>query len=286
MVSTTGIGTPRTLAKEIAELRPLPTIAVKILELTSCEESSAQDLADVLAADQALSTKVLRLANSVYFGVTREIATVRDAVVLLGMTEIRSAAFVSCIIDAVPASTNLVYRTFWRFSVAVGLLAEVLARAESKGREEAYTAGVLHNIGLLALDQHRPELLKAAKELAEAEQITVSEALDRQVRFTDAELGGALARCWNLPEPLAEAAANHLTPVSELENRSSLAGFVVRARDFVYSNGLADGIGQPRAVEPSDHWEEPPIAAAFKRAGGFDGVIARVDGFIASAVRD
>src|SRR5690606_15221629 len=135
---------------EIAELQPLPVVAVRVLEISEGEQFSAHELAQAISSDQALTAKLLRLSNSAYYGFPRRIGTVRDAVVLLGFRAVRSATLASCVIDTLPGGRVIDTMTAWRYSVVVGLLAEVLARASRRHQDEAFTAGVLHNIGRLA----------------------------------------------------------------------------------------------------------------------------------------
>ena len=148
-------------------MRPLGAIATRVLELTEGDKFSAHELATVIPSDQALSAKMLPLSNSAYYGFPRRISTVRDAVVLLGFRAVRSATLASCVIDALPPGQVLDYERFWHFSVSVGMLAELLGRAERIHQDEAFTAGVLHNVGRLALDQRLPQALQLAVRLAE-----------------------------------------------------------------------------------------------------------------------
>ena len=155
------------LIGEISDMQPLPVVAVRVLEIADGQQFSAHELSQAIAADQALTAKVLRLSNSAYYGFPRRITTVRDAVVLLGFRAVRSATLASCVIDTVPGGKVLDPMEAWRYSMVVGLLAEVLARASKRHQDEAFTAGILHNIGRLALDQHRPTKLAEAKRIAE-----------------------------------------------------------------------------------------------------------------------
>ena len=176
--SSDGIVTPslEELVAEIAELHPLPAVATSILRLTEHDRFSAHELASAITADQALTAKLLRLANSAYYGFPRAIGTVRDAVVLLGFRTVRATTLASCVIGTLPRSNHLGYDDFWHSSVSVGMLAEMLARTEGAHQDAAFTAGVLHNIGLLALDQHRPDLLALALARAEEADLTRHEA--------------------------------------------------------------------------------------------------------------
>ena len=264
------------LVNELADMRPLGTIATRILELTEDDKFSAHELATVIASDQALSAKMLRLSHSAYYGFPRRISTVRDAVVLLGFRAVRSATLASCVIDALPPGQVLDYERFWHFSVSVGMIAELRGRAERIHQDEAFTAGVLHNVGRLALDQRLPQGLQ----LAERDGIPLREAEARVLGFTDAELGGALAQHWNFPKPLAESVVHHELDVDQLPDPRSLAAFVVRVRLYCRAHGLSDGADPARRDEPPPEWVRPPLSVALRRAGGMNGVSERADVFL------
>jgi len=269
---------------EVAELRPLPAAAVRVLRIAEGQRFSAHELAQAIGADQVLTAKLLRLANSAYYGFARQITTVRDAVVLLGFRAVRSAALASSVIDALPGSVNLDYEEMWRYSVTVGMLAEVLARARGRHQDEAFTAGILHNIGRLALDQHRPKALETARALAEQRAISIWEAERLLLGFTDAQLGGGLALLWNFPEELVEAVLHQELDVDDLPDPDSLAAYVVRARLFARSRGISDGLEPVHVGPPSGEWLMQPISGSLSRAGGMDGIEERVRAFVDAAI--
>ena len=281
-------GTHRTLDEvinDIAGLQPLGAIATQILAITESDRFSAHELAKLISSDQALSTKMLCLSNSAYYGFPRAITTVRDAIVLLGFRAVRSATLASCVIDAVPGGANLDYQQFWRYSVTVGMLAELLARVEDTPHDEAFTAGVIHNIGRLALDQYAPEQFRQALELARESEMSLLDAEREVLGFTDAELGGGLALHWNFPPPLVDAVAHHHLNVYALPEPQSLAASVVRARLFVSSLGICDGTAQAVTSAPPAEWTVPPISVALDRGGGVDGVLERVGAFMETTIR-
>jgi len=272
------------LVQEIADLRPLPSVALRVLKIAESEHFSAHELAQTIGADAALTAKVLRLANSAYYGFPRRISTVRDAVVLLGFRAVRSATLATCVMEAMPRGTDIDDRQFWHYSITVAMLAEVLARSVRAHTEEAYTAGVLHNIGRLALDHHRPDMLRRAVILAEREEMTLPEAEMVLLGYTDAQLGGALALHWDFPMELAAAVADHDRPIDGFVNQTSLAALVVRARDFARDRGVTDGVEVAPAREPDRGWLIAPIAPILAHAGGIDGVIARASAFVDQAM--
>lgn len=271
------------LIAEVAELRPLPAVAVRALEIAEGEHFSAHELAQAISADQALTAKLLRLSNSAYYGFPRRITTVRDAVVLLGFRAVRSATLASCVIDTLPGGSVLDAQTAWRFSVTVGLLAEVLARATQTHQDEAFTAGVLHNIGRLALDQHRPRELLASRNLARQEGITLPEAQRLVLGYTDADLGGALALHWNFPDALANAVAHHHLDVNALPDPASVTAFVIRARLFARAHGINDGFEVVEAPpKPEAEWCSGRVNVTLSQSGGIDGILERVSAFMQS----
>ena len=277
------------LADEIAELRPLPTCAIRILALAEDARFSAHDLAAVIATDQAVTVRLLRLANSAYYGFPRRITTVRDAVVLLGFREVRSATLSACVIDVVPGSTNLDYDAFWQFSLTIAMLSEILSRTEGAHRDHAFTAGVLHNIGRLALDQSRPEALARTIDAARRDGRSLPDAQRDTLGFTDAELGARLAERWNFPPALVDTIEHHATAPHLLADRSSLTAVVVRARAFARSRGLADGVasepdprGEPQPTMAAE-WLSPPLSSALQHAGGMAQVQERVETFMGAA---
>lgn len=272
------------MVNEVADLRPLSAVASRVLQITEDERFSAHELAQVVATDQALSAKILRLSNSAYYGFPRRISTVRDAVVLLGFRAVRSATLASCVIDAMTGTTTLNYRDFWHFSVTVGMMAEMLAAATKTRQEEAFTAGVMHNVGRLALDQRYPEALRHSLAHARANQMELVEAEREILGFGDDELGGALALHWSFPESLVEAVATHSLREDELPDRDSLSAHVIRARVFARSCGLPDGIERFKGTAPPQEWTVPPLSVSLDRSGGVEGVLERASVFLETAL--
>ena len=273
------------LLAEIAELRPFPAVASKILQLTEGDRFSAHELATVIASDQALTARLLRLANSAYYGASRKIGTVRDAVVLLGFRTVRQVSLASCMLDDHRPLTNLDYEDFWQFSITTGLLAEILARVEGQHQDVAFTAGVVHNIGLLALDQQRPGLLAEVVTRAKQQTETLHQAQRGLLGFTDTDLGGALTEHWNFPAPLCNAVREHSRSLDAPPADGTLAAIVARARIFARSYGMSDGLAERPDPRPaSADWVSAPLSVSLEREGGMDRILERADAFIAAAL--
>lgn len=239
----------RSIVNRTTELAPLRSVAARAIQLAEDERSAAMDLATVISSDQALSAKLLRLSNSAYYGYSRRIGNVREAVILLGMRTVRSVAISSGIIDSfsVPTPHALFEKDlFWAHSVSVGLVAEIIARETRIARpEDAFTAGVLHDIGKLAMMLAEPE------EFAEVVDLVLNEGL----RYVEAEqavfgighehVGARLAQRWKFPEPLCEAIKRHHRdrPAAAIEG---LGDIVAVANLACNREGLACGFDWTR----------------------------------------
>ena len=272
------------LVAGLGEMRPLGSVASKVIQLTDGERFSAHELALVISTDQVLTAKLLRLANSAYYGFPRRITTIRDAVVLLGFRAVRSATLATCLVDALPSANVVDYQQFWHFSLTVGATAELLARAEGVRQDEAFTAGVLHNIGRLALDQYAPEAFRAVVAQLRSQGGRLADVERDLLGYTDAEVGGALARMWNFPDDLAQAVEHHELDPYALPASGTLTVCVVRARVFARSFGLSDGVEHDEPFDQPAEWSMPPLSVALQRGGGIDGLLGRVEAFMDSAV--
>ena len=140
---------------------------------------------------------------------------------------------------------------------------------------------MVHNIGRLALDQHRPTAFGEVLAYAAARNVSLYEAEQAVLGFTDPELGASLARYWGFPPELTDAIAHHHLAASAHKDPRSLAAYVSRARVFARSHGASDGV--EAAVEPMAppaEWQQAPIAVSLKTAGGIDGVRKRAEAFL------
>ena len=266
-----------TLVEEIAERRQLPPIAAQVLQIAEEAHFSAHQLALAISSDPALTSLILRLSNSSYFAFPCRIGTVRDAVVLLGFRQVWSLVVAASIMRALDTDDGPQTRQFWRHAVAVGLAAEMLARADRAHCGIAFAAGFLHSIGRLVLGQLVPGVLDEVRAHAQREGVGLHCAERELLGFTDAEVGGTLAARWGLPPDLAIAVSRHAEDdIGRTLDDDTLAALIVRARAVVDAEGLGDGfeavaahdIGELRA----DAW--------LTLDDGFGRLLGRVDAFL------
>ncbi|MDA0269731.1 MAG: HDOD domain-containing protein [Chloroflexi bacterium] len=272
------------LVGEIAGTRSLTPVAARVPALSGDGRFSAHELAQAISSDPALTARVLRLANSPYFSHPRRIGTIRDAVVLLGFHQIRAAALALSVVNGSTDGESAVDEHFWRYSLTVGLVAEVLAHSEPHEAvrpEDAFMAGLLHCIGRLAIQQVRPRILERATLVAGAGEGSVEDAQRSLFGYTDAEVGGALLLEWGFAPVIALAVARWPRCVAQgADGPDYLPAIVARAHDLTVTAGLSDGIIQPAHTAPTCDSSTSPLGPLLEQAGGMDGLARRVSVFI------
>ncbi len=248
-------------------LPPLPAVALRVMQVAQDPASSASDLALVISSDPGLSARILRIVNSAaYRRSEREVTSVQEALVVLGFVQARNVAISSAITSAyAPDSLNALFRIayFWRHSLAVAFkAAEFAASTRKLAVPSAFTAGILHNMGRLAMFHADPAGMDQAVALAMGEGLTLEEAEEQFLDYDHAELGGALAMRWKLPAEIVTAIARHheANPGDE-----SLAAVVAKADQFCHDAGILPGyvIPPPEGEKPAP--PAPELARLLKQ---------------------
>ncbi|MEO8539320.1 MAG: HDOD domain-containing protein [bacterium] len=240
-------------------LPPLPAVAIRVMEVAQNPRSSASDLALVVSSDPGLSGRLLRVVNSAAYRRSREITSVQEALVTLGFVQARNMAISGAIAGAYsPDALNALFRieVFWRHSIAVAFkAAEFAGKSRRLDVPSAFTAGILHNMGRLAMFYADATALDQAIAQAMSRSVSLEEVEVELLGADHAEVGGLLAKRWNLPTEIQEAVArHHKTDIDEV----SLAGVVAAADRFVTANGLLAGY-----VVPLDLGEVPAYGPEF-----------------------
>ncbi len=233
----------------------MPDVAQKVLAIIRNPKTNMAEIGQILSLDQSLAMLVLRWANSAYYGLRHPVVTVNQAVVVLGQQAVRNvilASTVASMMDRPIAGYGLDKGDLWQHSIAVAGAAREIAK--NKGfelAEEAYTAGLLADIGKLAF-----EILLRDVDLTKPEwQGKAFSDLEEQFFGIDhAVLGAELARRWNLPPRLLDAIEHHHAPASSKEGRA--LAYAVHLADYTIMI-MGIGIGRdglqyqldPSAVE-------------------------------------
>lgn len=236
---------PKTIGKKeiLAKLRVLPSLPLIVQEVIASFSDTDLDtasLAKKIAQDQGLSARVLRVANSSFYGLSREIGSIQDAVVVLGFDTVRSLVLSAEMARAFPPSHGGLFdrQAYWRRSFRVAAISKMLARRSRQEQQLAFTAGMFHDVGQLVLDvcipQQFAELLhqqaSSGGDLIGIEQSALG--------FDHAEIGAELTRLWNFPQKIEQAVRGWHQP--EREPFVPLAGIVYMAALLESGPGIED----------------------------------------------
>jgi len=199
----------------LEDLPPFPWIATKVLQLFSAAEDDLEvrRLIELIRSDTALGAELLRRANSVLFGLKSQISSLQHAVTLLGLEHVKTLALTIGLGSYLHTALKLsILRRCWRHSLACALLAEEFASACSLPPDQAYTAGLLHDVGRLAL------LVKYPQPYADLLSVVIESRLAVLVSERDlfdvdhCQAGAWLAKKWQFPPELRRVAALHHNP--------------------------------------------------------------------------
>jgi len=205
------------LISRIRNISTLPAIVFEIIKTTNNPASSARDLNNIVTKDQAIAAKLLQMANSSYYGLSTKVKDLERAIALLGFNTVRSLALSISILDhfnGVSSSEYFNHGKFWEHSMGVAVLSKMLAEKWGKkfNPEEAYIGGLLHDLGIIVLDQFSHEDFAKILLLIYESDIDFLEAEKMVIGHDHAYLGAELAASWDFPELLITMISKHHNP--------------------------------------------------------------------------
>lgn len=232
----------------ISNIRNLPTPPIvfhQIQKVISDPNASAGQVASVLAEDPAMSVKVLKLTNSAFYGLARDIESVKHAVMIIGMEAIKNLVLSASVLDMFKSDDidQEFQEAFWRHSLATAFCGRLLARRiNSRGMvdpDTAFSSGLLHDVGKLIISCFLPEenaKFQAARESdKESDDYIVEE---RALGFNHAQVGGYLATTWKLPKRLADSITFHHQP--QLSEDELPVAYLVHLGDYIAKKTFYD----------------------------------------------
>jgi putative nucleotidyltransferase with HDIG domain len=189
---------------------PFPAIAHRILALVSQEDVSTHAVGDLIKMDPSFSAELLRFANSALFGVRREVTSLAQAIVLLGMDRVKTMATMVAMNKMVRASVRIAaLRKVWVHSLVTAVIAEEAARRARLARDSAYTAGLLHNLGTLGMMSAYPDEYSRMLEVSNDFGFDLLKTERDLFEIDHCAAGAYLAQDWNFPDELAATLATH-----------------------------------------------------------------------------
>lgn len=223
--------------QQSAAIPSMPMIATRCYEMTSDPNCNYDRLIELLSTDAGMAADVLRLSNSALFGVTRQVTSLKTAVTLLGVKRIRDLVLSRYLVQKLrDARDELVdIHHFWRRSLATGILtARIAEAAKTRGREEAFLAGLLADVGVVILARALPRqygLITTHYRTADSPLWTNLEFA--QLGVAHPEVSALVLEQWNLPKSIVDAVRNHHAkgPLADGKSAPDIAGVIGAAGD-------------------------------------------------------
>ena len=277
-----GDGSPAKLEIDLDAIEGLPTLPTVYAEVEAlCKDPNvdADKLSKVIETDPSITMKLLKLSNSAFFGFKREIRAIKDSVALLGNETVQQAVLSISVFEALKdmdESAGLDKKEFWRHSAATGSIVRFICKKMRVQREDAFTSGILHDVGKIILDSMFASFYKTVLDAVVLKKMHIFEAEESTLGVVHTKLGQELAQSWGIPARLTEAIAYHHNPkIAELD--CELAS-LVHIGDAIARNLKMGSGGDPYipcihtfaleqlAVTPEDlvEWEEDMLKAMEK----------------------
>lgn len=230
------------LRKQIQEdkkhLPPMPQVVYKARKILANPNSSFNEIGDILEADQAIASRVLRMANSSYYGMQGKVSSIRQASVILGLKtlgELITVAGSSELLGNRLKGYDFNSGVLWKHSLAVAFCSEMIADLINPAiREDAFLAGLIHDAGKLMLDKHLLERKEAVQHFLDTDEKTFWAVETRLLQLDHAEVGFELCRQWNIPEIQTLAIKYHHAPSASDGNQLA---YILHMSDWIAMSG-------------------------------------------------
>ena len=264
------------LFEKLESARELPTIPAVLVPLLRYMEQPPETLdihqvVKLISQDKSLAARCLQVANSSLFGPSHEVETIQSAVVALGLNRIQEIAISCSLLRLLPAgSFGLNPSALWAHSLACAMVArEFASRIGFADPAKAYAAGLLHDMGLVALLWVSPHDFRRSYEYACSRRVPLHEAEQNNLGFTHCECGAIIARNWHLPPDLVESICCHHSPKKAVANPALTC--IVSISDLLCRLG---GLGYGYAEQKQTRFDEEPgfaiLAAHYRALQPFD----------------
>ncbi|MBO1223816.1 MAG: HDOD domain-containing protein [Candidatus Scalindua sediminis] len=237
------------LTSKMDSIPTLPTVAFRVIEITADPDSSANDLMNVISPDVSLTTKILKIANSPFYGLTRNVDSLQHAITILGFQEVRTLVISTVVFESfknIERNAKFDIRKFWKHSLVCGLAAKIIATDLGNKSNEFFVAGLIHDIGKLVIYITLPDEFSKVEETASTLKLKfmnfqIEESI---LGITHDEVGLRLLEKWMFPENLLTAVGFHHRP--QETDKKSLLPIVTHIADMlahIYEM-QADGEGE------------------------------------------
>ena len=236
--------------ENLTEMPSLPTVVARLTRLIADPKTTASDINVALSSDPGLVTKILKLVNSSYYGFSRRITTITNAVVILGFNQVRNLALSAFIFDKFAGAgkdSGFDVNGFWKHSIGAAFAgAHIAKNMDPKLEEDAFICGLLHDLGKFIMAQNAPLHITMVLDRAKKKDILFHTAEQECLGYDHAQLGAVVMERWNLPETLVDVVRYHHNPVAAPEKAVTLCCMTqmadIASRALLIGNGGDESI--------------------------------------------
>ncbi len=229
----------------IKDIPTLPTIVFELNELLQDPNTPITDISDIIEKDQAMSLRVLKLVNSAFYGIHKEVNDIGNAIVLLGFNTVRNAIVSLGVINSFSGVKSLEgfdISDFWKHSLAVAVVSKSLAeKTKIASPDSCFVGGLLHDIGKVILAQYFRDLFEKVWNAAKRENISFYEAEKKEISIDHAIIGAHLATNWELPESFIDVIRWHHDVRNDSESKKMI--LIIYLSDIIVNSYNADPDG-------------------------------------------
>lgn len=239
------------LAKIFKNPAALPTISSVVMELLAMSRDPSVQLSSIVKAvslDQVLAAKVLRTANSAYFGRSGTVSRLEDAISTIGIHNFRTTIITTGLLKALPNAPGINMPTYWKMGVHTAFMASALADLVGVDRELAFTTGLMQGLGVLLIHLIIPDEASSVVKSADAFDFAGRRPIElAQLGFDNAEVGAELLKRWKFPVPIQKALLTY-------SNRSPLPDILgqLLSVSSTYAYGMVSGLDRSSLIDHID----------------------------------
>lgn len=224
------------MLSSVQQLPSIPKALREIMDTLNDEDAGVSDITGPLSKDPVLAAKVLRMSNAAHFGLPRQVGSVEEATLLVGMNAVRTMVIASGLMGSFDAIPGFDMKRFWTVSLLAGSLARDIAKMARADAELAYTSALMHGLGVLAIQRAFPEAASDIDKICPT--CTASERAKTEMNtigFHHGEVGAEVASNWHLPEAIGTAIRFYPYPQRGVASRLSVVVFsaVLLANDLI-----------------------------------------------------
>lgn len=246
---------------EIKDLPTLPAVVMELLNHVDSDEIDINTIAQKVSQDLALTAKCLRYANSSYYSTMVKVATIPQAITILGLSSFKQVVMTAALTGCFPENNcqGFSHQQFWQHANAVAIVAKILARRLNINPDLASTAGLLHDIGVLVLVYCYPKEYEDVILYRHLHQVSLLEAERRVLAIDHSAVGKALAEQWQFPETMCKAIASHHAP--DKTGAGFLATIIHAADGIAHALGVTTFVDQNPPEVTALAWESLDLDA-------------------------